>query len=286
MRVKFKSIICLALCLFLAVSLCACGKDPRSPQDIIEELAVTYGRYGSAADGRVNELLDELSKADKPCGEKWAEIMELWKGIDTETIVNIGTLPDGLPSTDELCIVALGFQLNADGSMKDELVERLKVVLACAEKYPNALVVCTGGGTATNNPSATEAGVMAEWLIEQGLSAERIIVENKSLTTVQNAQYTCAILAEKYPQVNYLAIASSDYHIATGTLFFEAECILRASDSSSRICVISNAAYEAPSGSLSTMFQAGGLVELSGDIDTAFDIYYDNYDIHELPELK
>ena len=50
--------------------------------------------------------------------------------------------------------------------------------------------------------------------------------------------------------------------------------------------VSSNAAWKAPSGSLSTMFQAGALIELSGDVDTAFAIYYDTYDIHELPPLK
>lgn len=42
---------------------------------------------------------------------------------------------------------------------------------------------------------------------------------------------------------------------------------------------------KAPSGSLSTMFQAGALIELFGDVETAFDFYYDNYDIHSLPPL-
>ena len=31
------------------------------------------------------------------------------------------------------------------------------------------------------------------------------------------------------------------------------------------------------------MFQAGALVELSGDEDMAYEIYYETYDIHELP---
>ena len=35
-----------------------------------------------------------------------------------------------------------------------------------------------------------------------------------------------------------------------------------------------------------TMFQAGALIELSGDEETAFAIYYDTYDIHELPALS
>ncbi len=34
----------------------------------------------------------------------------------------------------ELCIVIPGFQLNPDGSMKDELVERLKVGLSSTRK--------------------------------------------------------------------------------------------------------------------------------------------------------
>ena len=50
--------------------------------------------------------------------------------------------------------------------------------------------------------------------------------------------------------------------------------------------VVSNAAYKAPSGSLSVMFQAGALIELSGDEDLAYQIYYDTYDIHELPARK
>ena len=49
--------------------------------------------------------------------------------------------------------------------------------------------------------------------------------------------------------------------------------------------VVSNAAYKAPSGTLSDMFRAGALIELAGDAETAFRIYYEEYDIHELPPL-
>ena len=125
---------------------------------------------------------------------------------------------------------------------------------------------------------------MAEWLVAHGVSADRVIVEDASLTTAQNAMYTYDILTENYPQVKQLAIVSSDYHIATGTLLFEAEAILRAETAGREaMAVVSNAAYKAPSGSLSSMFQAGALIELSGDEETAFQIYYDTYDIHELP---
>ena len=99
--------------------------------------------------------------------------------------------------------------------------------------------------------------------------------------------FTLDILGERYPQVNKLAIISSDYHIATGHLLFGAESTLRAEAvGKEKYEVISNAAWKAPSGSLSTMFQAGALIELSGDKETAWKIYYDEYDIHELPPLS
>ena len=259
----------------------------RTGQDIIEEMVVYYGSYGSEADPQIEALLLELESLDPAAAVKWARIMNMWQSVQSELPITLNVLPDGLPETDALCLVVLGFQLNPDGSMREELVERLRVALACAEKYPNAWIVCTGGGTAAEDPAATEADRMAEWLIDNGIAPERVIVENQSLTTAQNAIYTFDILERDYPQVSQLAIISSDYHIATGTLLFGAEAILRAEDEAhERIRVVSNAAWQAPSGTLSAMFQAGALIELSGDAETAFDIYYETYDIHELPPPK
>ena len=280
------------LCLVLLLSvLCLCAgcarkEAPRSTREIVEEMVVDYGSYGAEADGRVAELLGELRAVDADAADRWERIMPLWKEANTDLSLNYDVLPDGLPDTDELCIVVLGFQLNPDGSMRDELIQRLTVAKRCAEKYPNALIVCTGGGTAAEDKTATEAGRMAEWLLADGIAPHRVIVEDKSLTTAQNAIYTFDILAARYPQVRQLAIVSSDYHIATGALLFGAEAILRAERADARtVSVSSNAAWHAPSGSLSAMFQAGALIELSGDVDTAFEIYYDTYDIHELPPL-
>lgn len=270
-----------------------CGADDTEPakertsQDIIEEMAVYYATYGEDASEKVTALLSELREKDAKAADEWEEIMTIWKDVNADLPLNYDVLPDGLPKTDELCLVALGFQLKPDGTMKDELIERLKVVLKSAKKYPNALIVCTGGGTASENTEATEAGKMAEWLIEKGIAKDRVIVEDKSITTAQNAIYTYQILQESYPQVKQVAILSSDYHIATGTLLFDAESILLSDESGNKPYeIVSNAAWKAPTGTLSTMFQAGALIELSGDKETAFDIYYETYDIHELPPLE
>ena len=279
-----------ALLIAAALLCAACGSrasTSRAAGEIIEEMVVNYGHYGGEASARVKDLLKELSASDAGLGTRWEKICRLWSSLDTELKLNYDVLPDGLPDTEELCLVALGFQLEPDGTMREELIQRLNVLLRSAEKYPRAYVVCTGGGTAAENKSATEAGEMAKWLIANGVAEKRIIVEDNSLTTAQNAIFTYDILTTQYPAVRKIALVSSDYHIATGTLLFSAESLLRAATpGSEKLEVISNAAWKAPSGSLSAMFQAGALIELSGDTETAFEIYYDNYDIHELPPLK
>lgn len=267
------SIVCIT-----ALLLCACfptsAEDLSPAQEMIERMVVSHAAYG----GRDAEALEELKAADPDLAGKWEQIMDLW-----EAPVEVhAELPDDLPDDDTLCLVVLGFQLNPDGTVREELVERLKVALAASQQYPQAFIACTGGGTAADNPDATEAGKMAEWLEENGVDPARILVEDRSLTTAQNAIYTFDILSATCPQVNRIAIISSDYHIATGVLLFGAEAILR----DSPVTIVSNAAWQAPSGSLSAMFQAGALIELSGDVETAFEIYYETYDIHELPPLK
>ena len=284
-----KKTFTLLLIMSLLLLCIGCGRqaEKRSVREIIEEMVVDYGCYGDEANEHIRSLLKELRTADKDAAARWESIMALWKSSNEALTVNYDAPADGLPDTDELCFVVLGFQLAPDGSMRDELIQRLSVALRCAERYPNALIVCTGGGTASEDPTATEAGRMAAWLIENGITAERVIAEDKSLTTAQNAIYTFDILESRYPRVKELVIVSSDYHIATGNLLFGAEAILRAEKAGAEtVKVVSNAAWKAPSGTLSTMFQAGALIELSGDTDTAFAIYYDTYDIHELPPLK
>ena len=266
----------LVLCVTLTILFPAVAEDAShaAAQSQIERAVVSYAATGT----RDEQALSALASLDASLGEKWVRILDLW---ETPFTVH-EKLPDDLPQDDSLCLVGLGFQLNPDGTMRDELLERLKVLLAASEQYPNAFIVCTGGGTAADEPTATEAGRMAEWLELQGADPARIIVEDHSLTTAQNAIFTYDILAERYPQVKQIAIISSDYHIPTGILLFGAEAILRDSDST----VVSNAAWHAPDGTLSAMFQAGALIELSGDMETAFQIYYETYDIHELPPLQ
>ena len=213
--------------------------------------------------------------------------MDRWRTLEDRVTVNLGVLPDGLPDTDELCIVALGYSLNPDGSMKNQLKDRLRVVVKSAKKYPNAWIVCTGGGTASKKKSATEAGQMSSGLRKQGVAKKRILVEKASKTTAQNARLTLEMLQRDHPEITRIVIVSGDYHIRVGVLLFEAEAILRAEPGAApSVTVISNAACKTGNSDLSALFQAGGLIELAGNGSAASQLYHNRYDLSKYPPLS
>ena len=260
---------------------------PRSVAAIVEEMAVYYARYGGKAEEKVASLLAEIEAFDPGTAQKWREIMDLWRALDERIEINKGVLPDGLPDTNELCIVVLGYQLNANGTMKDQLKNRLNVVVKSAKKYPNAWIVCTGGGTAAKKKSATEAGQMAAYLKKKGVDKARIITEKRSQTTAQNARYTYDILQRDHPEIKYIAIVTGDYHVKVGVLLFEAEAILRAAPGAEPpFTIVSNAACKTSNKDLSPYFRAGGLIELAGNGKVAHALYYNKYDLKQWPPLS
>lgn len=194
--------------------------------DIIKRILAYYYHYQEAAQTDITRLLEQLEAVNPESAQAWRYILESWRWAVEDLEINWDVLPDGLPQDDSLCIFVMGYQLNYGGAMDDELIQRLQVALASAEKYPNAFILCTGGGTAPSNPYVTEAGQMAKWLEQQGVAPERIIVENQSISTEQNAMFGYRILAKDYPQVTSIALVSSHYHLRRCHMLFRAALVL------------------------------------------------------------
>lgn len=213
--------------------------------NLVSDMVYAYADRQEASVDIIRSDLEKLSALDPPLGSLWTKLMQTWSQVNSGLTLNPGVLPDGLPEDDSLCIVVLGFQLESDGSMAPELLGRCETALKCAEKYPNALIAVTGGGTASQNPGATEAGVMADWLIAHGVGAARILKEDASRTTGDNAEFTCRLLVENHPEVKALAMVSSDYHVPLGVLLFEEEALLYEYETGALpFSVISNAAFD------------------------------------------
>ena len=255
-------------------------------RDTVEEIVVDYGAYGEAAGARIDALMGKLSALDARECARWAEILKLWSSPTLGAPVTYGDLPDNLPDTDELCIAVLGYQLHRDGRMREEQIARLEIARKCADKYPRAYILCTGGGTAADNASASEAGEMAKWLFAHGISRERVIVEDRSMTTAQNARFSCGLLTSRYPAIKKLAVVTHDFHIPTVKLLFDAAAILYSdAPENAGFSVISSAAVKTSAPPLPRFFQAGALLELYGKREAAYDIYYGRYDLSKLPPI-
>ena len=213
--------------------------------NLVSDMVYAYADRQEEAVDIIRADLEKLTALDPALGSLWTKLMRVWSEVNSGLTLNPGVLPDGLPEDGSLCIVVLGFQLESDGSMAPELLGRCETALKCAEKYPNALIAVTGGGTAWSNPNATEAGVMAEWLIAHGVTAERILKEDASRTTGDNAEFTCRLLVEQHPEVKALAVVSSDYHVPLGVLLFQEEALLHEYKTGTLpFSVISNAAWD------------------------------------------
>lgn len=191
---------------------------------LVTDIVFTFKKDPDDRDS-VQGLLDSLKREDESLGIAWQKIMDYWIYVRKEMVIN-NTPQDHLLDDAELCIVVLGYQLFSDGTMTDELLGRCEKALLCAERYPNSYLAVCGGGTAALNRSATEARVMADWFIERGIQQDRLIMEDTSQTTVENAAFLHQILSESYPEVKNLLIVSSDYHIPISCLLFSAEAFL------------------------------------------------------------
>jgi hypothetical protein len=246
------------------------SKSCRTDQQIIEDIITTYGCNGENAAENVAALLNELNDTDSRQGKLWTDIVDYWRYSNEELTVNVDTLPTDLPDDNTMALTVLGYKLNDDGTMQDELIERLKVTLACAEQYPNAYVICTGGGTAKNHPDVTEGGMMGEWLLAHGLDEDRLIIEDKSRNTAENACFSYEILRKDYPQVDSIVLISSNYHITRASLLFEAAFMKSASENqtpeihviSNCSCLVENVFYQQ---SDVLRMTAGGLLQMVGN---------------------
>lgn len=210
----------------------------------INDLILYYRDYQDAAQTDIDRTLAEMAKVDAGKAAAWEQIMDYWSYVNSDMVVNTEVAPDGLPNDNSMAIVVLGFALNDDGTMKEELIGRLQVGLNTANKYPNAYVVVTGGGTAANNPNVTEGELMGQWLLDNGLDPARLIVENRAPDTVGNAENTYKILNEQYPQVKKLVMVTSDYHVPRGCILFYSKCLLAAYETGGDVLeMVSNAGY-------------------------------------------
>ena len=113
-------------------------------------------------------------------------------------------------------IVTLGYALNSDGTMHETLIKRLDQTYLAAIANPDAKIIVSGG---VQKSGVTESNLMKKWLIEKGIDANRIIPEDKSKDTVDNALNSVEIL--KVNNAKNIILITSASHIRRAKTIFE-----------------------------------------------------------------
>lgn len=252
-------IACLCLCLLGGSVPAAQAAEETDPQRLL-------GAYCANDSGKIESCLDALEAESPAEGALWRRIMTDWARLNEAGFEDHRVLPDDLPQDDSLCIVVFGYGLDADGSIRPELEDRLYVALNAARQYPDAYVAVTGGQT-SEVAGVTEGGQMAAWLRAQGVAESRLIVEDQALSTTQNAANTYKLLTSAYPQVKTLAVVTSDYHVACAGVLLQVWSDYQSQVNGApalNVAAGASCATDTPVGDRMLSSQAWGIAQITG----------------------
>ncbi len=197
-----------------------CAAEEPAADTVLKDLLTASRKYKTQKD--IQKVQDDIARIRNPilleASVRWKELFidsgyKLFKSGRNKP----QTL--GIPDPVKHGFVVLGFCLK-DGKMLPELVGRCKAAATAAKAYPDALIVCTGGATGTNNPNKnTEAELMRNYLVKSsGIDPERILVDPDAMTTEENALNSLRMLAEK--GVETVTVVTSVYHMRWANVLF------------------------------------------------------------------
>ena len=115
-------------------------------------------------------------------------------------------------------VVVLGAGVN--GTVPSlSLRVRLEAALRYAAERPGIPIVVTGGQGP--GEEITEARCMADWLVEQGVAPDRIVLEEKAVNTEENVLFSKELLeAQGVDLTDSVAVVSADYHLYRASLYW------------------------------------------------------------------
>ncbi|MBM6580293.1 YdcF family protein [Microvirga sp. BT689] len=122
-------------------------------------------------------------------------------------------------------IILLGGAVEASDSkargslVANESAERVLDTIQLAHRYPSARILISGGGGTVFGDGAAEAPVIAEYFRSLGIDPARILVEDRSRTTAENAVYSQE-LAKPREGERWLLVTSA-WHMPRAVGVFE-----------------------------------------------------------------
>lgn len=145
-------------------------------------------------------------------GPRWGGFFVLWQQWNRG--VALAFTPT--PAPGRHAYVVLGSALTKAGDPTATYVARLKLAAKAAQANPASVILLTGGAP---RAGVTEAAAGRAWLVtNRGLDPARIVVEEKSSSTVGNARYSVPIL-RKLGVTSYTLVSHASHLRRAAVLF-------------------------------------------------------------------
>lgn len=137
----------------------------------------------------------------------WGFLAFLIIFVIAEGCIILGSIYTPKPVNQPAYVIVLGTGIREDGTPSLPLINRLEWSIAYAEEYPNTTIVVSGGQG--RNEPIPEAQAMAQYLKDRGVDPERIIIEDKSTSTMENFRYSKELIGDHQE----IAFITNDFHV-------------------------------------------------------------------------
>ncbi|HAA25898.1 MAG TPA: YdcF family protein [Ruminiclostridium sp.] len=137
----------------------------------------------------------------------WGFLVFLIIFIIVEGCIILGGVYKPRPEQQPEYVVVLGAGILGNGMPTLSLANRLERCIEYAAEHPDTKIIVSGGQGRTE--PMTEAEAMARYLVDRGVEPERIILEDRSTSTMENFKYTREIIGE----VDEIAFITNNFHI-------------------------------------------------------------------------
>ncbi|MGD6960936.1 YdcF family protein [Fictibacillus phosphorivorans] len=125
--------------------------------------------------------------------------------LETLILTSANTDPEKVSSKiDSILVLGGGTKNNRPGAV---LKGRLDQALAYAKEHPNVIFIVSGG--LGFGKTTSEGSIMKNYLVENGIEADTIQIEEKATSTYENLLYT----KEMIQPSDQLLIVTSDFHL-------------------------------------------------------------------------
>lgn len=108
-------------------------------------------------------------------------------------------------------VIIHGAGIKKDGTVTKLLADRCDKAIEIYRKDPTSPYLVPSGGQGSDEV-CSEAEAMRKYLVSQGIPKDKILLEDKSKTTMENVTFSKNLI-EKRPGRKYTALVTSNYHI-------------------------------------------------------------------------